>query len=79
MSLPSPQDALQPGKNLLWPSGGKKWLCAAVNRSRRAEVELELCKRARIAAIDVGKLHTVQENVHPPRKSRFQSQPWTAD
>ena len=47
------QDALNPASNLLSPVPGGKWLCAAANKTRTAEVVLELAKRARIIGLEI--------------------------
>lgn len=50
MCLKDPSD---PASNLLAPVHGGKWLCQTGNKSRIAEVVVELSKRARIAALEI--------------------------
>ena len=48
------QDSLNPSSNLLSLGSGRKWLVAKEERSRRAEVVLELSKKARLGAVEIG-------------------------
>ena len=48
------QDLHNPASNLLDCSAGKKWLCCHDNKTRRSEVILELAKRSKITAIEIG-------------------------
>lgn len=53
--LARPQDNLNPSSNLLTGGSGRKWLTRCEEKGRRAEVVLELSKRARINSIDIGR------------------------
>ena len=44
---------MNPASNLLSPVSGGKWLCAEGNRSRMAEVVVELAKKARITSLEI--------------------------
>lgn len=49
------QDSLNPSSNLLGLGSGRKWLVAREERSRKAEVVLELSKKARLGAVEIGR------------------------
>jgi len=47
------QDVGNPASNLLASASGGRWLCASENKSRTAEVVVELCKRVRICSLEL--------------------------
>lgn len=50
----STEDGISPAKNLLSPASGKKWLCASNDKTRKAEIEFELCKKTKIVELEIG-------------------------
>ena len=49
------QERQNPASNLLSPALGGKWLCAEGNKSRTAEVVIEVSKRVRISSLEICK------------------------
>ena len=52
MAVLCAQDGLNPASNLL---SGRKWLIRREEKCRKAEVVLELSKKARIGTVEIGK------------------------
>ena len=51
----SPQDQLNPASNLQCGGSGRRWLTGPEEKARRAEVVLELSKKARINSLEISK------------------------
>lgn len=52
------QDELNPATNLLLGGSGRKWLTGREEKARRAEVVVELSKRARINSLELSNIQT---------------------